>query len=429
VFLPVALVASLAVAVTVIATCSSDGTGGGPRGGKTPGPAPATSEPGATATPADGADNDAAAEAGERFLAAVAGGEYGDAWELLADAPRASWGGAEAFGAFLERKFGGHKLGVTIGEATPVSGWRDPDTGASFQEAVALPYELRADGKDVPEFSLARVVVAQEDGEWRVAGPGPAGRRAPVLTPPPAAEGTLEVPILVYHHVAPEPPQDWQERTITVTSAEFEEQLAHLRDSGYRSVALAELANALFYGLPVPELPVLLMFDDGYEDNYLHALPLLREYGFSGSFAIVTGFAGSPGYMDSDQWRAMRDAGMEIVSHSVTHPDLGTLGAEGLAREMAQSRADLEGQTGVPVQALVYPYGEPFAYGSEEAQHRVTAALREAGYAVGVTNPLPGSWPVITQDAALPYELKRVMVPGGMAISRFALRLAGDDVQ
>lgn len=420
--------AGLAALVLMVLTvaCSSGGeTGGTGATGPVSGTATAAS-PQATST---ARRDKGAKEAVQRYLSALAKGRYGDAWGLLAAAPRAAWGSPDVFVAFLTRKFGGRRLGIEMGEPVAPAPWRDPDTGAEYGGAVSVPYRLRADGRDVPEFSLAPVVVAQEEGEWRVVGLGPAARRAPSFAPAPSVQGSFNVPILVYHHVAPEWPADFEGRTITVLSADFERELAYMQGAGYRSITLAELANALFYGLPLPEKPVVLSFDDGYEDNFLYAFPLLQKYGFIGSFAVVTSFLGQPGYMSWDEVRQMTEAGMEFVSHSVGHVDLGAATLEVAAAEVRDSRKAIEEKTGRPVQALVYPYGEPFAHGSADAQERVVGLLRQEGYVLGVTNPLPNTRPEIRQDAALPYQLKRVMVSGGMGITRFAARLEGREPQ
>jgi len=420
------LLALSALVVAAAAGCSSDD--GAPIPAET-GAAPTAAGPSAQGTPEPRPAAKAAAQAAQLFLSDLAKGRYDDLWGLLTAAQRRAWGSPESFSAFLARKFGGRKLGIEVGEPAAVAPWHDPDTGVDYGSAVSVPYKLRADGSDVPEFSLAPVVVVQEEGKWRVAGPGPAGRRAPSFAPAPAAQGSLDVPILVYHHVAPEWPADFEGRTITVLSADFERELAYMQSAGYHTVTLAELANAMFYGLPLPDKPVALTFDDGYEDNFLHAFPLLQKYGFVGSFAVVTSFLDHPGYMSWDELRQMTQAGMEVVSHSANHTDLGAATAEVATAEVRESRKAIQEKISQPVQALVYPYGEPFAHGSAEAQARVVEILRQEGYVVGVTNPLPNTWPQIKQDAAAPYQLKRVMVSGGMGLTRFAARLEGREPQ
>jgi peptidoglycan/xylan/chitin deacetylase (PgdA/CDA1 family) len=288
---------------------------------------------------------------------------------------------------------------------------------------------MSVDGAPATQFTMAPVVVIRGDGGPRIAGLGPGARRAPVVTPLPPATTAIDMPILVYHHVVPELPADPDQASISVTVDAFNEQLAELKDEGYDSVTAAELTNHLYYGLPLPEKPVMLTFDDGYDDALIHATHALDAYGMIGTFGIVSGFIGSPGYLTWDQVREMRDAGMEIISHSATHPGLGGVGPEQLADEIAGSKQAIETEAGVPVQALIYPYGEPFATGTLEEQQSVKAELHADGYALAITNPLPGAYPDIYQDGATPYELKRLMVSPSMSIERFAVRLTGAELQ
>lgn len=287
-----------------------------------------------------------------------------------------------------------------------------------------------APGVIVPPTTVGATTVAPDaPSATAAASATPAGEApSPIVTPDAPVTRTLNVPILVYHHVTPELPDDFEQRTITVTTGEFEAQLAELQSLGYRSISPPELANALFYGDPIPDKSVMLTFDDGYDDAYFYATPLLSHYGFGGVFGIVTGYVGNPGYLTWDQLREMRDAGMSLVSHSVTHPDLGGTTDEATAAEIRDSKERLEEELGVPVQTFIYPYGEPFAYGTEAAQQRAVLALAASGYAIAITNPLPGEWPDIEQDASHPFELSRIMVSTGMSLERFALRLTGTDI-
>ncbi|HEU4760378.1 MAG TPA: polysaccharide deacetylase family protein [Dehalococcoidia bacterium] len=415
-----ALAGGAALALVVVAV----GCSGPSRRSVTPVVEPAVAGPTATSSP-----DPAAADAAKGFLRSLSDGRYDDMWDMLAAAPRAFWGASDPFGAFLDRKFGSLDLSFDIGTPATAADWRDPESGAQYPLAVTVPITLRVAGRVAPEFSLAPLALVQENGHWRVAGVGPAARRAPAVFPPPASTAALSVPTLVYHHVSQETPADFEQRTITVASAAFEDQLAYLQQSGYHTITTAELANALFYGLPLPDKPVLLTFDDGYQDAFTDAFPILQRYGFSGVFALITGFVGGAGYLTWDQVQSMSGAGMEFVSHTVHHVDLGSVPAEAAGDELRQSRADLEAHLGRPVQVLVYPYGEPFAHGTPEQQQAIVQLLRQEAYVAAFANPLPNSPPDITQHADLPYQLARVMVSGGLPLNRFAARLEGSDLQ
>jgi peptidoglycan/xylan/chitin deacetylase (PgdA/CDA1 family) len=125
-----------------------------------------------------------------------------------------------------------------------------------------------------------------------------------------------------------------------------------------------------------------LTFDDGYESVYTHAAPLLDRYGCSATVFVVAGYIGLPPSWDiyrhgrhvsAAQIRALSDQGIEIGSHTLTHPDLTGLPDELLDKELSASKKTLEDITGVPVTSLSVPYGSWDA--------RVWAHARRCGYA------------------------------------------------
>jgi len=419
-----------AAAVVLAAGCSSGGDNGAP----TPSPGvQVTVTAGETPAPTAGepvpGEAKPAAAAARRFLDALAHSKFDKMWEMLAVATRQGWGDQAPFKGFLTRKFGGMDLSFKVGDPSLLAPWRNPDTGTTYDQALLVPLRLEINSQNAVEFSLTPLALVKEDDQWRVAGEGPAGRRAPVLPPPPASQKALTVPILAYHHVRQVAPQDIQERTMTMTTAEFEAELAYLRDKGYHTVALSELANALYYDLPLPQKPVALTFDDGYQDAFTDTFPLVQKYGFTATFALPTGLIGGSGYLTWDQAKAMSEAGMEFVSHSVNHVALGGIPDDQATTEVRDSKGTLEAKLGRPVQLFIYPFGEPFAHGTADQQRAVVELLRREGYAAAVTNPLPRESPNVTQHADKPYELKRVAVSGALPLNRFAARLEGNDIR
>jgi len=226
----------------------------------------------------------------------------------------------------------------------------------------------------------------------------------------------------MYHHVTDNPPGTpvELESRLIVTRAEFARQLEYLRCAGYASITVSQLFDGMYNGAPMPPKPIILTFDDGYADAFTDALPLLQQYGFRGTFGIITGYVGAQPYVSWPQVVAMADAGMEIISHSVTHEDFNKSSDEIVREQAVLSKAALEEHLGRPVEFLTYPSGEPFYRGTEERQRRVVEILREAGYrgALAVRNSM-------VQDPANPYALNRVRVNGGEDLKGFAENIFG----
>jgi len=191
------------------------------------------------------------------------------------------------------------------------------------------------------------------------------------MLPPPSA---VEIPILVYHHVVPGRSSGSEmTRVLFVTPDAFEQQLKYLRDNGYQSVSFDALADSLEYGSPLPERPVILSFDDGWENQFAYGFPLLQKYGFTATFFVVTNYIDHQNFLTTDDLKTMIAAGMTIGAHSRSHPALPSLGTgQRLKDEIAGSKAWLEDRLGVAIDTFAYPYGSYTA--------AVAAAVKAAGY-------------------------------------------------
>ena len=91
------------------------------------------------------------------------------------------------------------------------------------------------------------------------------------------------VPIMMYHDILPQ-----KEVFFDVTPQEFEEHLRLIQKSGLTPISLNQLITHLSTGLPLPEKPILLTFDDGYGGHYEFVYPLLKKYRYPGVFSIYT---------------------------------------------------------------------------------------------------------------------------------------------
>jgi peptidoglycan/xylan/chitin deacetylase (PgdA/CDA1 family) len=184
----------------------------------------------------------------------------------------------------------------------------------------------------------------------------------------------VDCPILIFHSVRPYSPKDTKgERRFIATPDTLESELAYLRSKGYEPVTFYNLANHLLIGAPLPPKPVIISFDDGWESQYVYALPLLKKYSFTATFFIYSNAPGVKNYMSWDQIKALSAAGMEIGCHSKSHPYLKRIKKKAaLRKEIFLPKRILEAHLGKAVTVYAYPFG---LY-----DDRAIAMVKEAGF-------------------------------------------------
>ncbi len=231
---------------------------------------------------------------------------------------------------------------------------------------------------------------------------------------------TAKLPILMYHRVHPEgkaATASWR-----VTPEAFEQQLKYLQEAGYYSVSLADWGEAILKKQPLPGRAVLITFDDGYQDFYDFAFPLLKRYGFSATVFLVADKIWQTNTWDSFYneelplmgWNSIKELqseGIEFGAHTATHPHLTALSPLQIVTEATRARTILQQGLGkVPV-TFAYPYGDTDAV----VQHLVGAC----GYIYGVScKPGLSSF----QDSLL--ALSRVEVTGNDTLKEFIAKLS-----
>jgi len=181
-----------------------------------------------------------------------------------------------------------------------------------------------------------------------------------------------KVPTLTYHHVRDLQPGDPPTlRNISCPPELFAAHLRLLRERGFQTVTFLDLQAFLEGRATLPQRPVVLTFDDGYDDHW-SAFQELERQGMKGVFFVVTSALGAPGRLSREQVKAMAGRGMEIGSHSVSHVDLRGLRRKRQQEEVQASKRALEELLGRPVISFCYPGGASSALTS--------SVLAEAGY-------------------------------------------------
>jgi len=177
-----------------------------------------------------------------------------------------------------------------------------------------------------------------------------------------------------------------------VSPRDFERHLQIAVDDGWSFGTPAQV-------LAEPDRPLLaLTFDDGVTTVLTKALPVLRHHRIPATAFIVTGWADGrhpDGYADVLDWdgvRALRDGGLTIASHSVTHPDFGKLDASSTSRELAESRERLRTMLDLETDEFAIPLGQS-ANWPEAAVRAAAQAGYTTVYAQAVNTRPPGTVP------------------------------------
>lgn len=231
----------------------------------------------------------------------------------------------------------------------------------------------------------------------------------------PARAGTLR--ILYYHRI------DDEAHRSCVRPAAFAAQMSLLRQEGYHLFPLSRVRAHLDEHTPFPERAVSVTLDDGFADNYTHALPILLREQIPATVFLTAGFLDGPELpvlrdrsgippLRWEQAREMADSGIELGAHTLSHATLPELDPEALRHEIEGSRDLIEERTGHRPTSFCYPRGRFDA--------RVKQAVREAGFELACTT-LPGC---VTADTH-PFSLRRTFVANDDSLRDFVKKLDG----
>jgi peptidoglycan/xylan/chitin deacetylase (PgdA/CDA1 family) len=217
------------------------------------------------------------------------------------------------------------------------------------------------------------------------------------------------IPILMYHKVAPVNPRSTLKGHY-VSPRLFARQMESLVGRGYQPIRLSDLHSGR-----VSERSIVLTFDDGYENFFFNALPLLVRLGFPATvFLVANSLGGSNAWdvvngdveerlMTLAQIREARQAGIEFGSHTLDHVDLTAVPAEEARRQIVDSRSLLEDRLSASVESFCYPYGRK--------TKEVRDIVERAGYRLACSTEKG----VNTQDSD-PFALRRVNVRRDTAV-------------
>jgi len=244
------------------------------------------------------------------------------------------------------------------------------------------------------------------------------------------------VPILLYHSVSEHVAQGF--KTWSLSPEIFARHIQHMRDQGYTPLTVSQFVAGLSY----PEAralykPVVITFDDGLDDFFENALPVLKRFDFNATLYITSGFVGrtskwlvqeGEGDRPMLSWEKIREidnCGIECGSHTLTHPQLDVIRHEDARREISQSKQFLEKHLGKPVESFAYPHG----YHSADIRQMVIQAGYSSACAVmhAMSSPKDDRYAlarIIIKSDTDEQTLDRLLEGKGLRIAPFKEMLA-----
>lgn len=160
------------------------------------------------------------------------------------------------------------------------------------------------------------------------------------------------IPIFMYHFVR-EDTGDYEYPENMMRPSMLKSQLQYLKDNNFETIYISDIENIHEY-----QKPVALTFDDGWEDFYINAFPLFKEYNMKATLYVITSLVGTPGYCNLNELRELKESGIvDIQSHTVSHPRLALLTLENAKKEMKESKEYLKNNLDIDSDTICYPYG------------------------------------------------------------------------
>ena len=203
------------------------------------------------------------------------------------------------------------------------------------------------------------------------------------------------VPVLMYHSIGTAKLNPY-----VVSTEQFDLDMQYLKENGFTTLSTDELYDFMVKNKPVPKKSVLITFDDGYEDNYTNAFPILKKYKFKATIFVITGYMDKGKmYLSSAQLKEMQNNGIDIESHTNLHDKLGTCSYADQLKTLEISKEYLEKTLNKTVRYISYPFG---SYNLDTLK-----AVNAAGYKMAFTTD--GRWSNISNGIL---SLDRVFISG-----------------
>lgn len=209
------------------------------------------------------------------------------------------------------------------------------------------------------------------------------------------------IPILIYHSVRPYYPGITNlVREYTVPPDIFDDQMKYLKDNGFTVITFDAVWAYFQNGTPLPAKPVMITLDDGWENQYVYAYPILKKYKYPGIFYVYPNAIGAKVFLKWPELREMVAGNMVIADHTQTHPELPKITDPALLKkEIMGSKETLEKELGISVKDFAYPFG---AYNDHDIQ-----LVKDTGYRTARTVHTG-----VRADSSAPYTIDGIIITG-----------------
>ncbi|MBN1259947.1 MAG: polysaccharide deacetylase family protein [Anaerolineae bacterium] len=223
--------------------------------------------------------------------------------------------------------------------------------------------------------------------------------------------------ILMYHSIVAGAPEDVHDVSLAAFSA-------HMAWLGGQEIPVVDLQQAVLEGGLSDGAAVAITFDDGYEDNYSRAWPVLQRYGFPATVFLATdhvgktsrwreGALGATSLLAWDQIKALEEAGWRFASHTASHVALTRLPLSEVEVELLRSKAALAEALGHEITGICYPFSQ--------VNPHITALAQRLGYTWGATYR-PG---YVGDAGPDPWLLQRIGILATDTRETFAAKVRG----
>lgn len=168
-----------------------------------------------------------------------------------------------------------------------------------------------------------------------------------------SSNNVTQIPVLMYHSIGNTPGND-----LVIRPEVLEGQLKYLKENNFNTINLKDLYDYFSTGKQLPANPIVLTFDDGYENNYTLGYPLFKKYNVKANIFVITSWLDhDKNILTSSQIKEMDKNGVEIESHTFNHDELNKLTYAKQVDTLKKSKDFLEKLLNRPVMFIAYPFG------------------------------------------------------------------------